>query len=476
MNIILNTDFYKASHFLQYPPGTMFVESYIESRGGEYDYTLFCGLQAFIKDVLLKPITLFDIIDAREVFTTAGLPFNEEGWLRIVNHHKGKIPVEIKAVKEGSKVPVKNALVVVRNTDGHLPWLTSYIETALLRAVWYPSTVATISHEIHKVIKAALIKSGGLDGIDYKLNDFGSRGVSSCESSGIGGFAHLINFKGTDNVPGIMFARQFYKMEKEFSSIPAAEHSTITSWGKSKELQAYDNMLKQFAKPGALVAVVSDSYDLWNACSNLWGSALKDDIIKSGATVIIRPDSGHPSTVVLKTLRLLDEKFGHTINTEGYKVLNNVKVIQGDGINLESIKEILAVAMADKYSAENIAFGMGGALLQHMNRDTQKWAMKASSVAIFDEKTSKLEEREVFKQPATDFGKSSKKGRQMLYIKDNDFNLDRRYFLLTHGGQYMTAVLGSQNRDMHEALETVYLDGKLIRDQTLTEIRELAKN
>ena len=452
-NILLNTDSYKASHYLQYPPGTEFVESYIESRGGEYDYTLFHGLQAFIKEYLLTPISLADIDEAEEVFATHGLPFNRSGWERVLNHHHGFLPITIKAVKEGTIVPTHNVLVTIRNTDPELPWLTSYLETALLRAVWYPTTVATISHSIKQIIKESLERTGDITGLPFKLHDFGARGVSSLESSAIGGTAHLVNFLGTDNVPALIHARKYYDCKMAGFSIPAAEHSTITSWGRTHELSAYDNMLKQFAKPGAIVAVVSDSYDLWNAISNMWGMALKQKIIDSGATVVIRPDSGDPATVVLRCLRLLEESFGTTTNSLGYKVLNNVRVIQGDGINEDSIKKILSTINSNGYSTDNIAFGMGGALLQHMNRDTMRFAQKASSITI------KGEDRQIFKDPVTDKGKASKKGRQMLYKNT--------------AGEYYTSEIDSTLKAF-EQLDVVYQNGLLLRKQTLDNIRSIA--
>ena len=457
MNIILNTDSYKASHYLQYPKGTEHVFSYIESRGGEYDHTVFFGLQAFIKEYLTKPITAADINEAEEVFTLHGLPFNRAGWEHILNNHNGFLPIEINAVKEGTVVPVKNVLVTVVNTDPKLPWLTSYIETALLRAIWYPTTVATISRSIKNIIKSRLEQTAdNIDGLAFKLHDFGARGVSSLESSAIGGAAHLVNFMGTDNVPALMFARKYYGENMAGFSIPAAEHSTITSWGKNHEKDAYENMLTQFAKPGSLVAVVSDSYDLWNAISNIWGEALRQKVIDSGATVVIRPDSGNPADVVVHAAIRLETKFGCTLNKHGYKVLNNVRIIQGDGINEQSIKDILARLMIAGYSADNVAFGMGGALLQHMNRDTQRFAMKASAIQI------KGEWKDVFKDPITDPGKASKKGRLMLY-RDTT-------------GKIYTAGF-DEHCDLGEdlLLEGVYLNGVLLRDQSLKEIRELAK-
>ena len=456
MNIILNVDSYKTSHFAQYPEGTTNVFSYIESRGGEYDHTLFFGLQAFVKEYLLKPICLHDIQEAEEVYQLHGVPFNKQGWVDILRKHRGYLPIRIKAVKEGTIVPTHNVLVTVENTDPNLPWLTSYVETALLRAVWYPTTVATISHSIRKVIAERLkLSADSTDGLDFKLHDFGARGVSSLESAGLGGLAHLVNFKGTDNVPALMYARKYYGERMAGFSIPAAEHSTITSWGREHEADAYANMLKQFAKPGALVAVVSDSYDLFNAVENIWGGELRQKVIDSGATVVIRPDSGNPADVVAHTAVLLDKQFGSTINKDGYKLLNHVRIIQGDGINEQSIKDILAKLMILGYSADNVAFGMGGALLQHMNRDTQKFAMKASAAKVNGEW------RDVFKDPVTDFGKRSKKGRLDLFY--NHMN-----------NTYSTA---RENEDhVHfRMLETVYENGRLVRDQTLSEIRSIAK-
>ena len=452
MNIILNTDSYKTSHFVQYPEGTTNVFSYIESRGGEYNHTLFFGLQAFVKEYLLKPITKADIDEAEEVYQLHGVPFNRAGWEHILTVHNGYLPLKIKAVKEGTIVPTHNALVTVENTDSELPWLTSYVETALLRAVWYPTTVATISQSIRTAIKVRL---DSLDGLDFKLHDFGARGVSSLESAALGGLAHLVNFKGTDNVPALMYARKYYGEHMAGFSIPAAEHSTITSWGREHETDAYANMLKQFAKPGALVAVVSDSYDLFNAVENIWGKELRQQVIDSGATVVIRPDSGNPVDIVAKTAVLLDKQFGSTTNGLGHKVLNNVRIIQGDGINEQSIKDILARLQMLGFSADNVAFGMGGALLQHMNRDTQKFAMKASAAKVNGEW------RDVFKDPVTDFGKRSKKGKLELFY-DN----------ITH--TYSTARETEENNQFR-MLETVYENGKLLRDQTLADIRQIAE-
>ena len=455
-NIILNTDSYKVSMFKQYPAGTTGVYSYIESRGGRYDRTVFFGLQAFIKEYLLEPITQSDIDIADEILTSHGEPFNRAGWQYILDKHRGYLPVVIKAVPEGTVVPVKNVLATIENTDPECFWLTTWLETALLRAVWYGTTVATQSYTIKQVILDYLEKTGDTTTINFKLHDFGARGVSSMESAGIGGAAHLVNFMGTDTISGVLFAREYYSAGVAGFSIPAMEHSTVTSWGRAGEVDAYRNMLNQYAKPGAILAVVSDSYDIYNAASKLWGEELRQQVIDSGATVVIRPDSGDPVDVNRKLIEILGEKFGYTKNAKGFKVLNNVRLIQGDGINELTVRSILGAFMANGWSADNIAFGMGGALLQIVDRDTQKFAMKASSAKINGEWV------DVVKDPITDPGKKSKAGRVTLWRS---------------GGEFVSAVeqpkcwYDKGIGDFVDVLETVYLDGKLIKDITFDEVR-----
>jgi len=455
-NIILNTDSYKVSMNRQYPVGTTGVYSYIESRGGRYDRTVFFGLQAFIKEYLLVPITQDDIDIADELLTAHGEPFNRAGWQYILDKHNGYLPVVIRAVPEGTVVPVKNVLATIENTDPECFWLTTWLETALLRAIWYPTTVASQSYTIKQVILDYLERTGDTSGIDFKLHDFGARGVSSFESAGLGGAGHLINFMGTDTITGILCAMQYYNAGVCGFSIPAMEHSTVTSWGRENEVEAYRNMLNNYAKPGAILACVSDSYDVYNAASKLWGEELRQQVIDSGAVVVIRPDSGDPVTINRDLIQILDQKFGSTVNTKGFKVLNNVRLIQGDGVNELTIRGILGAFMALGYSADNIAFGMGGALLQALDRDTQKFAMKCSSVQINGEWI------DVQKDPVTDPGKKSKAGRVQLW---------------TSGGEYQSSVeqpKGWTDKGIGgwtNALEEVYRDGKLIRDMTFDEVR-----
>lgn len=455
-SIILNTDSYKSSMFLQYPAGTTGVYSYIESRGGRYDETVFFGLQAFIKEYLLKPITQADIDLASDIWTAHGEPFNRAGWQYILDQHQGYLPVVIRAVPEGTVVPVKNVLATIENTDPECFWLTTWLETALLRAIWYPTTVATQSKSIKNAILEYLERTGEPDTINFKLHDFGARGVSSMESAGLGGAAHLVNFMGSDTITGVLYAREYYGADIAGFSIPAAEHSTITSWGRENEVEAYRNMLKQFARPGSIVAVVSDSYDVFNACEKLWGEELKQQIIDSGATVVIRPDSGDPLEINSKLIRILGDKFGYTVNAKGYKVLNNVRLIQGDGVNENTVRTILGNFLINGWSADNIAFGMGGALLQIVDRDTQKFAMKCSSACVNGEWI------DVQKDPITDSGKKSKKGRVELWQS---------------GGEYQSAVeqpKGWADKGTGEwtpVLQKIFENGNLYNEISFDQVR-----
>ena len=215
-NIILNTDSYKASHYLQYPPKSEYVSSYIEARGGDYDKTLFFGLQAFIKEYLLKPITQVDIEEAETIITAHGLPFNKEGWQYILDAYNGYLPLQILAIEEGTLIPLKSPLLQVVNTDPKVPWLTSYLETALLRAIWYPTTVATLSYSIKEIIRDYLeaTSENAEAQLPFKLHDFGARGVSSEESAMLGGMAHLLNFKGTDTLSAIVGAKSSFNLNR----------------------------------------------------------------------------------------------------------------------------------------------------------------------------------------------------------------------------------------------------------------------
>lgn len=461
ISTITRTDSYKFSQWNQYPKGTTHISSYIESRGGENE-SVFFGLQAFVKDYLLTPITMKDVDRAEKIVTAHGLPFNREGWEIIVKEHGGNLPIEIQAVPEGTVMETHNVQVQVVNTDPRLWWLTSYLETALLRAVWYPSTVATKSRKMKKVIAKYLNETSDIpvnDQLFFKLHDFGARGASSSETAMLGGMGHLVNFMGTDTFEAVEGVMAYYNTDEVVGfSIPASEHSTITSWGRENEVKAYENMLDTFGGPGKLVACVSDSFDIYAATRDLWGGVLKDKVMNMGGTLVVRPDSGDPETVPVEIIEILAEKFGFTVNSKGYKVLHpSVRVIQGDGINEHSLPRILANLKAAGFSADNIAFGMGGGLLQAWNRDTLKYAMKASAIRI-----NEGEWKGFSKDPITDSGKRSKEGRLGLVI---DCGIG------SCGFRTLPEDVANQKGNL---LRTIYKNGELLIEDTFAEIRNRA--
>ncbi len=456
-NLILMSDSYKYSHKLQYPSGVSYMHSYLESRGSDgtvFDkpYVKFFGLQYYIKRYLSIRVTKEMVDEAQDIIQRHGLYFDYDGWMQVVIKHGGILPLRIRAVKEGSIIEKRNVLLTIESTDPELFWLVGWAETLLMK-VWYPTTVATLSHSIYTQIREFMLSNcDNLEKLPFMLHDFGYRGASSEETAGIGGMAHLTNFLGTDNVAALVYARKYYHSDIAGYSIPASEHSTITSWGQEKndEYLAFKNMIEKFGGDYPLIACVSDSFDFSKAI-DIWGS-LNTEIIDSGSTIVIRPDSGDAKSNILLALKKLEGYFGTTKNSKGYKVLNNVALIQGDGVDTNLIYDILTMMDDHGYSADNIAFGMGGALLQgnlasSVNRDTHKFAIKCSSIlkdGVF---------QDVFKNPITDTGKKSKKGRLDLIKNSN--------------GEYKTIILDDtyQLGNYHENSELItYYDNGIVVD------------
>lgn len=456
-NIITLTDSYKFSHAAQYPKGTNKVYSYFESRvGAKFPETVFFGLQYFLKEYLEGVVVTKEGIDQAQALVDAHIGpglFNRAGWEHILEKHGGHLPVRIKAVPEGTVVPTSNVLMTVENTDPACFWLTNYLETLLVQ-VWYSCTVASQSRMMKRVILNYLEETGDPSLIDFKLHDFGFRGVSSVESAGLGGAAHLVNFKGTDTVAGLELVRDYYGGGIAGFSIPASEHSTITSWGEEGEVDAMRNMLETY--PKGLVACVSDSWDIEKAARDIWGRALKDAVLAREGTLVVRPDSGDPIAVVPTVLQILFDKFGGEINKKGYKVLNpKVRMIQGDGIDFESMPDILEAVKNAGFSADNLAFGSGGGLLQKLNRDTQRFAFKCAQIEIGGKA------RDVFKRPATDPTKNSKKGRLKLVTDEYD-NL-------------LTVPDNLPNKGCADLLQTVFENGTVLRTQEFDDVRARAE-
>eukprot|EP00437_Effrenium_voratum_P056003 CAMPEP_0181528496 /NCGR_PEP_ID=MMETSP1110-20121109/70568_1 /TAXON_ID=174948 /ORGANISM="Symbiodinium sp., Strain CCMP421" /LENGTH=815 /DNA_ID=CAMNT_0023659443 /DNA_START=9 /DNA_END=2453 /DNA_ORIENTATION=- len=507
-NIILLSDSYKVSHWRQYPPGTQYVYSYFESRGSDrdgWDEVCFFGLQYFLKRYLAGVVVTREKIDqAAKVYAqhfgdgVSDNPdlFFREGWEYILEKHGGRLPVKIKALPEGTVMPNKTVLVTVINTDPECFWLTNFLETLLVQ-VWYPMTVCTNSRYQKLSIQKGLEETGCEDwappgGTAFKLHDFGFRGVSSVESAALGGLGHLVNFMGSDTVIALAAAQEFYSAKRAIGfSIPASEHSTITSWGVEGELDAMQNMLEQY--PTGLVACVSDSFDVFKACREYWGDALKDKIKgriseTSFGQLVVRPDSGDPEETCVAIMKILLEQFAEdvTVTKTGHKLLPPyIRVIQGDGVDYQSIPKILNRFKDEGIAAANITFGSGGALLQKVNRDTFKVAFKCAEIIL-----EGGESREVFKDPLTDDGKASKKGRLTLQLASDipsyapeDVYQPRQgpdgvkggtgHLHFSPDGKYVTVASGKGDPEK-DLLVDVFENGEVLKEYKFGEIRKRA--
>jgi nicotinamide phosphoribosyltransferase len=460
-NVCINSDSYKQGHFKFMKAGTTSVFIYGGPRtGGKFKEVVPFGLQMYAKNYLRRRVTLNMIEQAAVFMPCHGLPFNREGWEYIFEKHNGYLPLRIKAVEEGTVVPEGNVLFTVENTDPNCAWATNFIETQILRAAWYGTTVATLSREFKRVIKKYLELSGDSSGSSYKLVDFGARGVSSFESSYIGGAACLVSFMTTDNLIGIAASMEYYGVKTITPetitgvSIPASEHAVTTERGRDGELEFFSDSIDTFLTgPGTMVSLVSDTYSLRNAIK-LFGVDLKDKIIASGGTLVVRPDSGNPVEMVLFTVSELDSYFGSTVNEKGYKVLHPaVRVIQGDGISIDTIEPILLALTNAGYSADNLTFGSGGGLLQSVTRDTERFAQKASHVVVDGVGKS------IRKECETDPTKASLAGRLELVRRN---------------GVVMTVVEDAVLSTDKKLLNVIYENGKLKNTVNFNKVRKNA--
>lgn len=470
-----DTDLYKLSHAPQYPDNSDIMVSYLEARGGKRDKVLNHGAEMIAQEYLLQRLTqqqANNMIQWANTVMNGNMVDNLKIALdAVVNELGGRMPIKIRNVKEGALVPINNVLLTIENTiaDRRFFSLVSYFETKLVR-VWSPTTVATTSYYVRQDILKSLEQScdDPMAVINFMFVDFGSRGVGGMEVAAFAGSGHLISFMATDTSVAIMAIEMAHDMVAAGFSIPASEHSSTTTHGPDGEAQLITQMFDAYAKPGAMFATVIDSYNAINFVRK-FGPMFKERLIASGAKWLFRPDSGNAITMPVQIVKELEKVFGCTVNKKGYKVLNNVGVIQGDGIEPADITEIHALCMAEGYSAENIAAGMGGGLLQKNNRDTHKFALKCSAVrtgnkwidvykdpSVYDEDFNKLDVKSF---------KSSKKGRQeLMYNPTTDEYKTVRW--------EESMLMSDQGWEV--ALETIYENGYMMRRTPFEEIRRNA--
>ena len=453
-NIMLSTDSYKISHANMLPNNLTYMEIYAEARGGKYPYTLFFNMQYYIKKFLTGVlVTEEKIQEAKEIYSVHfgnDNVFPEEKWRYILTEHGGKLPIKILSVKEGSIIPVKNVLFKVHSTDPNCAWVVGIVETILMR-LWYSITVATNSLLGKEILNHHKNISGDLD-TKFSLHDFGYRGVASEEQAQIGGAAHLLTFAGTDTVAGIRMLMKYYNTGVQGFSVPASEHSVMSIRGKSGERQAYIDAFKAY--PTGILSLVSDTYDIYNVCEMLGtDEELRNLILNRDGKLVIRPDSGEPTDVLLKCFDIIEKYFGSTINKKGYKVLNpKISFLWGDGVSVEKIHTICSIIEHKGWSIDNIIFGGGKEVLQNFNRDDIKFAIKCSFAKISDEYV------DVFKDPITGKSKKSKKGQLSLY-----YNEEVGYYTIN---QYEQKI----SDDDKYMLIPVFENGELLNETSYNEI------
>jgi len=470
-NPLMRTDSYKFSHAFSYPSNATGMFSYIEARTGGQDIIVPFGLQIWLNEHLSIPITA-ENIDEAELFAAAhGEPFSRAAWEKVLNKYHGYMPVTIRAVPEGTPVPSGNALVTIQCEDEELVgdvnkilvfWIASYLETQMLRAYWYPTTIATLDRATKLQIKRFYeIAGADLNFLPFSLHDFGGRGVSSGETAAIGGAAHLPSFMGSDTVEGVRYANFYYDEVMSAFSVRATEHSVACSFGLSDEDEiAYiAHQLKVFEGKGNIISMVGDSKSIKRFAKHLC-TTFRDQIMdlheRLGMKIVCRPDSGDPLEIIPMLLKMFADAFPTTKTSAGYiKLYPGIGILQGDGVDRMTILTILGNIMAMNFSPDNIVFGSGGGLLQKVNRDTFKFAMKASAIKV-DGKW-----KGIVKDPETDPGKKSKEG--ILTLATNGL------------GDYLTVRLDNSEtpfpRGYSDAMVTVYDKGQFYNHTTLAEVR-----
>ena len=467
-NIILDIDSYKNDHGKMIPPNTEYIFSTIvPRRANRYaDYVKVMGHQYAIKEYISKPIEAWMIDEAELEMKEQGFSFDKSRWEYILKQYNGYLPLEISALPEGFLAPIGVATVTIVNTDPKCAWLTSYIETMFQRVCWKMTTVASISYDLYRFLDDMMCKHTGERGkVNFHLHNFGSRGADSYESDILAGIAHLAaGFNGTDCAQANRNIKYYYNTTKAYGmSVTASEHSVMCAWSDSNthdDYAAVEMMIKLLEDKVAnndgvpIVSIVGDTYDIYRLSRDYIGGVFKQRIIdlgSKGAKVVVRPDSGDPLTMCLDVIKILMEQFGYTVNKQGYKVLPPyIGVIQGDGINNDSLRHIVARLDKARVSLENIVFGMGSGLTHDAGRDEFSFSMKAT--ALYNGK----EWIDLIKRPITDLSKQSLKGHITTYRMPDGRIYSSRLEDVPHSAKVL--------------LEPVYRNGEVLQEYSFDDV------
>ncbi len=494
MNPLLLTDGYKTGHHQQYPKGTTLVYSNFTPRSNKYapkgcDQVVSFGQQmvmqqiheAFQKEFFSQPKHEVCGEMKTELSMYLGTDYDVTHFEKL--HDLGYLPIAVKALPEGTLVPIKVPVLTIYNTHPDFYWVTNYLETILSNLLWKPMTSATIAHTYRKVLTKWQEKTDAERGwfIDWQGHDFSMRGMDSVEAVISSGVAHLTSFLGSDSLPSIYGARKYYNADGVVcGSVNATEHSVMCAGGKEDEVETFRRLLNTY--PTGILSVVSDTWDLWKVCTE-HVVTLKEEIMNRDGKLVIRPDSGDPVDILcgLNTnpeiiegekagdifsdanrpeykgvIELLWDVFGGTINEQGYKVLDShIGAIYGDSITIDRADEICKRLEAKGFASTNVVLGIGSFTYQYNTRDTFGFAMKATYVEVNGEA------REIFKDPITDDGtKKSATGLLRIKTDENGYALVDRQ---TWAGEEASI------------MQTIYKDGQFQNTTTLSEIRERLK-
>jgi nicotinamide phosphoribosyltransferase len=487
MNPLLLTDGYKTGHHQQYPKGTTLVYSNFTPRSNKYapkgcDKVVSFGQQmimkqiheAFQREFFSKPKEEVCGEMKRELSLYLGTDYDVSHFEAL--HDLGYLPINVKAIEEGTLVPIKVPVLTIYNTLPEFYWVTNYLETIISNLLWKPMTSATIAHQYRKVLTKWQEKTDAEKAwfIDWQGHDFSMRGMDSIEATIASGLGHLTSFSGTDSLPAIGGARKFYG-ETDFvgGSVNATEHSVMCAGTKDDEIGTFRRLLETY--PTGILSVVSDTWDLWKVCTK-HVVTLKDEILARDGKLVIRPDSGDPVHILCGysgkdgdeyvdpttpegkgVIELLWDVFGGTVNEQGYKVLDShIGAIYGDSITIDRAEEICKRLEAKGFASTNIVLGIGSFTYQYNTRDTFGFAMKATYVEVNGEG------REIFKDPITDDG-TKKSATGLLWVDKNTNN------------EYVLFDKVTWEGEEKGFLQTIYKDGKFYNETTLTEIRKKLK-
>lgn len=478
-NPFLLTDYYKVGHVFQYPDKTELVYSNLtprKSRINGVGEMVFFGLQYFMKEYLItyfnenffqQPKEKVMTEYKRRIVTSLGTHLPSYEHISDL-HDLGYLPVEIKALPEGSKVPMRVPCLTIVNTKTEFYWLTNFLETLLSAVIWQPCTSATIAYTYRKLLNKYAEETGmPKEFVQWQGHDFSFRGMSSLETAVLSGMGHLLSFTGTDTIPAIDALEQYYNANADAEliggSVAATEHSVMCSGSKDGELETFRRLIAE-VYPSGIVSIVSDTWDLWKVCTE-YLPALKETVLSRDGKVVIRPDSGDPVKIICGdpdgeteverkgVVELLWDVFGGTITEKGFKLLDaHIGAIYGDSINIDRATRICEGLKAKGFATQ-VVFGIGSYTYQYNTRDTFGTAMKATYVVIDGEG------QEIYKDPVTDDG-TKRSATGLLNVKKEN-------------GRFVLYDKVTWEEENESELKTVFKDGKLVKEFSLKEIRAL---